>query len=328
MKVLYVDLKYDYGVKSRGLNHIGQNGFLRSFQELGYEVLEFYYDEYLNDIGILQEKLKEFSDETKPDLIFFCLFTNQFQIKTLDYLKSKYTTINWFGDDQWRFNDFSSIYAEHFTYCVTTDQYSVQKYKNIGQKNVLYSQWAAMPQEHQPLESFNYKYDVVFVGGFHSYRKWFIDTLSKNGINVQVFGHGWENGAVSVDKMSQLFASSKINLNISNSTSSDSRYFLSGIKPFMDRIRSKKNASQVKARNFEIPFYNGFQLTDYVPSIENYFDIGRELVCYKDVDEAVMLVKFYLENETARELIKDAGHKRAIQEHGYIDRFQDILSKI
>lgn len=328
MKILYVDLKYDYGVKSRGLNHIGQDGFLRSFQELGHEVLEFYYDDYLNNTSVLQEKIKNFSDKIKPDVIFFCLFANQFQIKTLDYLKSKYTTINWFGDDQWRFDNFSSIYAKHFTYCVTTDQYSIQKYKNIGQENVIYSQWAAMPQVRQILKFSNYKYDVVFVGGFHPYRKWFIETLSKNGINTQVFGHGWENGPISVERMNQLFASSKINLNISNSASSDSRYLLSGIKPLIDSLRSPKNASQIKARNFEIPFHNGFQLTDYVPSIENYFDIGRELICYKDVDEAVMLVKFYLENETARELIKNSGYKRAIQEHGYINRFQDIMSKI
>ncbi|CAC9461845.1 hypothetical protein, partial [uncultured Gammaproteobacteria bacterium] len=226
MKILYVDLKYDYGVKSRGINHIGQDGFLKSFKKLGYETLEFYYDDYLNNISVLQEKIKSFSDESNPDFIFFSLFTNQFKIKTLDYLRSKYTTINWFGDDQWRFDDFSSMYAKHFTYCITTDKYSIQKYKNIGQKNVIYSQWAATGV-HQPLEFSDYKYDVTFVGGFHPYRKWFIDVLIKNDINVQVFGHGWKNGAVSVEEMNKLFCSSKINLNISNSISFDSRYLLS-----------------------------------------------------------------------------------------------------
>jgi spore maturation protein CgeB len=327
MKILYVDLKYDYGVKSRGINHIGQDGFLKSFKKLGYETLEFYYDDYLNNISVLQEKIKSFSDESNPDFIFFSLFTNQFKIKTLDYLRSKYTTINWFGDDQWRFDDFSSMYAKHFTYCITTDKYSIQKYKNIGQKNVIYSQWAATGV-HQPLEFSDYKYDVTFVGGFHPYRKWFIDVLIKNDINVQVFGHGWKNGAVSVEEMNKLFCSSKINLNISNSISFDSRYLLSGIKPLINGFRSQKNASQIKARNFEIPFFYGFQLTDYVSSIEDYFNIGKELICYKDVDEATMLIKFYLENKVERELIKDAGCKRAIQEHGYINRLKNIMDTI
>jgi spore maturation protein CgeB len=93
-------------------------------------------------------------------------------------------------------------------------------------------------------------------------------------------------------------------------------------------LRSPKNTSQIKARNFEIPFFNGFQLTDYAPSIENYFDLGKEVVCYKDVDEVIMLVKYYLENEIERESIKNAGHERAFKEHGYINRLKDIIGRI
>jgi hypothetical protein len=38
--------------------HIGQDGFLKSFKKLGYETLEFYYDDYLNNISVLQEKIR------------------------------------------------------------------------------------------------------------------------------------------------------------------------------------------------------------------------------------------------------------------------------
>ncbi len=327
MKILYVDLKYDYGIKSRGINHIGQDGFLKSFIELDNEVLSFYYDEYLENTHPMQNKLKSLADEVRPDLIFFSLFSNQFEIETLEYLKSKYVTINWFGDDQWRFDEFSSKYAKHFSYCVTTDQYAIPKYKQLGQNNVIYSQWAAI-QTHQVPKFEGYQYDVVFVGAFHPYRKWLVDCLIKANIDVQAFGNGWPNGPVSAEKMNKLFISSKINLNIGNSTSFDSRYLLSGIRPFINSLRSPKNTSQIKARNFEIPFFNGFQLTDYAPSIENYFDLGKEVVCYKDVDEVIMLVKYYLENEIERESIKDAGHKRAFKEHGYINRLKDIIGRI
>ncbi len=327
MKILFIDLKYDYGIKSRGINHIGQDGILKSFIELDNEVLSFYYDEYLENTCPMQNKLKSFADEVRPDLIFFSLFSDQFEIETLEYLKSKYVTINWFGDDQWRFNEFSSKYAKHFSYCVTTDQYAIPKYKQLGQDNVIYSQWAAI-QTHQVPKFEGYQYDVVFVGAFHPYRKWFIDRLINANINVQAFGNGWQNGPVSAEKMNKLFTSSKINLNIGNSTSYDSRYLLSGIRPFINSLRSPKNTSQIKARNFEIPFFNGFQLTDYVPSIENYFELGKEIVCYKDVDEAIMLVKYYLESETERESIKNSGHERAFREHGYINRLRDIIGRI
>ncbi|MDQ7068650.1 MAG: hypothetical protein Q9M40_12115 [Sulfurimonas sp.] len=61
----------------------------------------FFYDDYLNNTVPMQNKLKEFADSENPDLIFFSLFQEQFEIQTLEYLKSKYkNSVNWFGDDQ------------------------------------------------------------------------------------------------------------------------------------------------------------------------------------------------------------------------------------
>lgn len=327
MKIVYVDLQYDYGKQERGYNIIGLDGFKKSFEELGHDVAMFYYDEYLENTDALQQKLLNFAYQQKPDLIFFSLFQDQFAIETLDYLKSKYTTINWFGDDQWRFDSFTLRYANHFTYCVTTDKFSIRKYEALGQNNIIYSQWAAI-NSHQIPNFTGYKYDVTFVGGFHPYRKWFIDTLQKRGLHVKAFGNGWDNGPLSAEDMNKIFASSKINLNLSNSNSFDLRYLLSHWKALPLLIRGKKSASQIKARNFEIPYFGGFQLTDYVPSIEEYFDIGKEIICYKDVDEAELLIRYYLENDDERETIKSQSHHKAITKHGYIHRLHSVLEQI
>lgn len=327
MKILYVDLQYDYGIKERGRNIIGLDGFKKSFEELGHMVVMFDYDQYLNNTVLLQEKLKDLADKVKPDLIFFSLFGSQFEISTLDYLKSKYTTINWFGDDQWRFDNFTSKYLNSFTYCITTDKYSIPKYKKLGQNNVIYSQWAAI-NTHEIPKFKGYKYDVSFVGGFHPYRKWFIDTLKKRGITIEAFGNGWENGSLRANEMNELFISSKINLNISNSNSFDLRYLSNHWKALPLLFKSKKNAKQIKARNFEIPYFNGFQLSDYAPTLENYFDLGQEIVCYSDVDEAELLIKYYLDNEEERESIRQISHTKAINQHGYIYRLQNVLEQI
>lgn len=327
MKIMYVDLQYDYGIKERGFNTIGQDGFKKSFEKLGHEVSMFGYDDYLKNISPLQEEIKKFADMVSPDLIFFSLYEDQFKISTLEYLKSKYTTVCWFGDDTWRFDNFTSRYANHFTYCITTDKFSISKYKKIGQENVIYSQWAAIDSHEIPKFS-GYKYDVSFVGGFHPYRKRLIDTLKKRGIKVGAFGNGWKNGPMKSHEMNEIFSTSKINLNIGNSLSRDIEYIFSSLESFVDFIRSSKNSSQIKARNFEIPYFGGFQITDYVPTIENYFDIGSEIVCYKDIDEAELLIKYYLDNDEERELIKYNAHQKAIKEHGYINRFKYILNKI
>lgn len=328
MKILYVDLFYDYGIKSRGLNLIGQDGFKKSLEGLGHQVVPFYYDDLLHDKVTLQVDVLKAAAEAKPDLVFFCLFKEQFEHETLQKLKQLYTTINWFGDDQWRFNTFTKLYANDFTYCITTNQFSLLAYKAIGQNNVILSQWAAIDSYGENESLTEYKHDVSFVGGYHPYRAWFINQLNKQGISVNVFGFGWPNGALSAEEMNQLFLESKINLNISNSNSFDLRYLISSPKALLRAIISRKSSSQIKACNFEIPFFGGFQLTDYVPSLENYFNIGKDVACYSTPEDAALQIKYYLSNNEQRIKICNSGHKKSVAEHGYLNRFRLILEQV
>jgi spore maturation protein CgeB len=328
MKILYVDLEFDYGEPSRGINTIGQLGFKSSFEQLGHEVIPFYYDNYLkNDLNKMQKDLCQKADEVAPDLIFFMLFRDQFTIETLSYLKSKFKTANWFGDDTWRFESFSSKFAPFFTYPITTDKFSLTKYYALGLKNVIRSQWAAI-DDKRPIASVNYKYDVSFVGGHNRYRNWFVKKLQKNGVSVACFGHGWPNGSLSNDSMVELFRVSKINLNLSNSASFDLRYLLTHPKNFAHTLHTTKHASQIKARNFEINYYGGFQLADYVPGLEEYYDIGKELACYSNPEEATMLIKYYLENEDEREVIRDSGMLKARASYTYSSQLKKVLDLI
>lgn len=325
-KILFVDIEYDYGIPERGINTIGQLGFLASLKKLGHEVVPFYYDKFLNDLPKLQTELLKKADEVKPDLIFFIIFRDHFYPETLKILKSKYTTVNWFGDDTWRFVSFTSNYARFFTYCITTDKFSVPNYHKLGVHNVLRAQWAAIDCEFTPAKE--YQYDISFVGGFNHYRNWFVKQLSKMGFKVECFGHGWKNGSVSNEKMIKIFSSSRINLNLSNSASFDLRYLISHPKNLIHSLHTKKQASQMKARNFEINYFNGFQLADYVPGIEDYYDIGKELACYGNVEEAALLIEFYLSNEEEREKVKAAGHLKAANRYTYTSQLRDVLAQI
>lgn len=328
MKILFVDLEFDYGDSSRGKNGIGQLGFKESFLKLGHEVIPFYYDSYLkNNLDLLQTDLLKRADECRPDLIFFILFRDQFSIETLDKLKSKYTTVNWFGDDTWRFDNFTKKFAPHFSYCITTDKFSLTKYHAIGIKNVIRSQWAAIdhPEFVAPLP---YKYDVTFVGGFNRYRKWFVSLLKKNGIEVQCFGHGWPNGSLTNDQMIEVFSSSRINLNLSNSASFDLRYLVTHPKNLAHTLHTKKHASQIKARNFEINYFAGFQLADYVPGLEDYYHIGKDLACYSTPEEAAILINYFLANEKEREEIRNHGMITARTGYTYKSQLAAVLNTI
>lgn len=328
MKVLFVDMQYDYGQKSRGINAIGLLGFKKAIENLGHEVETFFYDEYLNGkITELQSDLLKKANDTNPDLIFFCLFKDQFKIETLQILKEKYRTINWFGDDTWRFDNFTTRYAPNFTYCITTDKYSLLKYNKIKTTRVVRAQWAAIDDDRVFAEK-PYKYEVSFVGGFNPYRKWFVDQLKKYNIEVICFGNGWPNGPLSNDAMIELFQVSKINLNISNSASYDLRYLIKHPKNMLHTIRSKKQVSQIKARNFEINYYGGFQLTDYAPTIEEYYELGKEIACYCTPDEAALQIHYYLNSEKEREEIRRNGQKRAQLGYTYTGQFRKIFEEL
>jgi len=323
-----VFLRYDYGIKSRG-DSLEYKGFYKALKQLSNEIYPFWYDDYLMKKEELQKRVIKFVDDIRPDIVFFILMKDEFSFETLDYLKNKYTTINWFCDDQWRFENFTKYYAPHFTYAITTDKFALNKYKKIGYENVIIGQWASYGcGKNINFESIKYKYNVSFVGGISGYRKWLINKLEKAGIKVECFGAGWRNGRVTFDEMSEIFKTSRINLNISNSVNYDVRYIFSSLRSIKEFLRSKKRIEQIKARNFEIPAFGGFQLTNYVPFLEDYFEIGKEVAIYTSIEDLVLQINYCLDNEEERKKIMIEGYRRAINEHTYVSRLKHIFRKL
>ncbi|MBA7511063.1 Spore protein YkvP [subsurface metagenome] len=332
MKIVPVFLRYDYGIKSRG-DSLEYKGFYSALKQITSEVYPFWYDEYKtkNKKEELQKRVVKFIDDINPDIVFFILMKDEFSFETFDYLKSKYITINWFCDDQWRFENFTRYYAPHFTYSVTTDKFALSKYRKIGYKNVIFSQWASFGfAENIDFEAIKYKYDVSFVGGRKGYRQWIIKELLKRGIKVEYFGAGWKNGRVSFEEMAEIFKTSKINLNISDSVYYDVRYIFSSVMSLREFVKSKKRIELlVTSRNFEISAFGGFQLTNYVPFFEDYFEIGREVAAYSSMENLALQIDYYLSNEEKRREIMINGYNRAINsEYTYLNRFKDIFRKI
>lgn len=327
-KILFVALKYSYGVKAYG-EALNKKALYDNFVALGYEVEAVWSDEYEKER--LQQVLLESARRFDPDMIFFKLFKDEVTLETLDTLRNEYFTVNWFGDDQWRFETFTAKYANHFDACITTDKFAVDKYRQIGQNDIIRSQHASFENE-SPYTDVESAFEVSFVGGVSAYRRWFVQALEKQGIEVACFGNGWENGRVPYARMDELFLTSKINLNISNSTSYDIRYLLANPRNLLSTIKAAivggKGVSQTKARIFEIPVRGGFEITEYVPSLEEYFEIGKEMVCYSSVDEAAVQIRYYLEHDEEREAIKKASVLRARTEHTYRHRVTTFMERL
>lgn len=146
--VLAVMKQWDYGRPERGVS-VDKSCFGAVLSELVSRVETIWYDEYLDNLTDLQPLIRKRAEEVSPDLIFFVpQQKHEFEVETLKYLKERFSTMVWFGDDEWRFESFSSQIAPYFSHVVTTDPWSIDKYVELGVEPML-SAWLLSHTENQ-----------------------------------------------------------------------------------------------------------------------------------------------------------------------------------
>lgn len=84
----------------------------------------------------------------------------------------------------------------------------------------------------------------------------------------------------------------------------------------------------VNQRVFDVPACGAFLLTDHQESIEGLFEVGKEVVTYKDRGEIADLVRFYLRDDAARETIAGKGRERVLAEHTYRHRIRTMTGTL
>jgi len=107
-------------------------------------------------------------------------------------------------------------------------------------------------------------------------------------------------------EMPKVFYLSKINLNIT----------------------SRSIESGIPQRVWDIMSVGGFCLTNYQPELGKYFDIGKELEVYHNLEELEEKIAYYLAHEEERIRIAINGYKKVRQEHGLKARLQKALDNI
>jgi spore maturation protein CgeB len=84
----------------------------------------------------------------------------------------------------------------------------------------------------------------------------------------------------------------------------------------------------VNQRVFDVPACGGFVLSDYQGDMDTFFEVGREAVCFSTIEEAVDLAGYYLEDETERLKIAEAGRRRVLSEHTYEKRMGTLVEEM
>ncbi|OLT61233.1 glycosyltransferase family protein [Moorena bouillonii] len=84
----------------------------------------------------------------------------------------------------------------------------------------------------------------------------------------------------------------------------------------------------VRLRDFEAPMCRSCYLTGYTNEIAEFYEIGKEIDTYQSPEELVDKTKFYLNHPTEAEKLREAGYQRALRDHTWTNRFEELFQKI
>ena len=164
---------------------------------------------------------------------------------------------------------------------------------------------AANPNFHKPYE-LPFEYDVSVVGGNYGWRPSFVAKLRNMGIEVTCFGRGWPNGSLTDEETVKLYSRSKIILGFAG-------------------VGHSKKLMCIKGRDFEVPMSGGLYLTQKNPELSFVYEVGKEILTYEDEIDCAQKIHWLLENPTMANTIRKAGRTRALEDHTWGKRFDNIF---
>ncbi len=343
MKPTTTYLSYEYQATLRALKEYGGGK---------YEIVPFFYDVVMMEKGKkrMNEEFLLFIEKEKPDFVLFNIGGTEFEKATIKKITDiGIVTLCWMSDDSWRFDSVSKKFAPYCSWVITGLSKLLPKYRALG-CGAIYALGGVQENLFKPISPEKKDIGVSFVGTFNHERDNAVAALRSAGIPVFVRGKGWEEGDVRTEEMADIIARSKISLILNPAA------FYFGLKPlirlffkrpemgspirwlgiepdfwnFFENIREwwQKRIRQIKWRHFETLACRTLGITLYADDLEKQYEIGKEIVVYKDIPDLVEKVRYYLAHDEEREAIAEAGYRRTMKDHTISKRLENIFKTI
>lgn len=81
-------------------------------------------------------------------------------------------------------------------------------------------------------------------------------------------------------------------------------------------------------RTYELPANGVMQMCDCAEGIGEIFRVGEEVVAYRSIEEAIELIKYYLDHDKERKEIAAAGFRRVFKDYGRVTTFSKVIESI
>ncbi|MFC2070203.1 glycosyltransferase [Chloroflexota bacterium] len=283
--------------------------FYQPLQDVFSGVIQYDFIRRMAETNIrgINDEIIALVKKEKPKYVLWISTMYEIMESTLDAIRQEGSiVVTWFGDDEYRFGHYCKWWLPHIDYCVTHDPESVPRYEALGSRAIF-----AFPCEGVPVQrdwsKIEEKYEVSFIGRkSKTNREQQISEIMNMNIPVSAFGRGWDGGFVTLEEMVDIFRTSKINLNFAGT----------GVR------------KGIKGRMTFICMAGGFLLTEYIPGLEDYFEIGKEIVCFNDTEEMIDKINYYLSHDEERRAIARAGWTRAVNEYTPTQMMSRIFTEI
>ena len=275
-----------------------------------------------SDSETVARAIKDFANSTKglsPDLTLFYARPALLSEEVFHCLRQRWTC-PLFGmslDDRFEFFPYGVVsggidnyqrWAKHFDLNLTNCLPAIDWYRQRGLPCVYSPQGFHQPEGAEPPISSDYKYEFGFVGLRKPEREVVIERLLANGVPIQLWGSGWP-GAKWVDNPATLHRDTQINLGIGFASPS-------------------LTLTTVKNRDFECPGAGACYLTTYNWELTNLYQVGKEILCYRSIEELIEIYSYYRSRPNQCLQIAQAAWHRCHNEHTWEKRFRKIFKEV
>lgn len=325
---------------------IHEEALKRGFEELSHQVIAFkwcnyfekksFFDKVQNKfllgpkIQKIQMDILKVVKSEAPDFVFIYRGTHVTPA-TVQALQQQTTVVVYNNDDPfsskqpryyWRhfvnslkFSDIALAYRHH----------NQEDFKKSGATRVgLLRSWFIVGKDKpMPSDQIEFQNDVVFIGHYENdEREKLLEYLLENNIKLRIYGPDWNNQIEKCGPLLRMQLPTKalrgVDYNKMISTSKISLCLL-----------SKLNRDTYTRRCFEIPAMKGLLLAEYTEDLAQMFDENREIVLFKNKEDLLQKIRYYLENENERLKVVEGGYKAVFEKkHDNISRAQEVVDHV
>lgn len=292
----------------------------------------------LNEKKVVRETYSFILDYIRGQGISVCIFFGSgypWHEDFLDRLKGISYVACYFGDDPEGAKKTSEFYVKNFHYAFCGGVFFdggntiEEKYLEWGARKAKFIPLGANPVKYrEPVKDLDKRsIDFVYVGGCYFPKILRMFRLKRHfGNRMRMYGRGWNN---SNSKMKTLILRLlKFIFQIPYIEELPKNELVELYQNTKIGFNMHMSYGPSNLRLYELPMNGVMQICDCRDGLSRLYEIGKEVVSYETIGEAVKKIEYYLENENERREIAYAGYKRASNNYKLEYIFKSIFDSI